>query len=88
MDVLWLDIQYTDAKKYFTWDPVHYGDPNSLIASISADDRKLVTIIDPHVKVDDTYSVFRNLIERDFFVKCNRKLLSILTLLCLFPLVL
>jgi alpha 1,3-glucosidase len=69
MDVVWLDIQYTDGKKYFTWDPLRYGDPTKLISSISEDERKLVTIIDPHIKVDHSYSVFMNLFKRDYFVK-------------------
>ena len=69
LDVLWLDIQYTDDKKYFTWDPTHYGNPEQLVAALTADERKLVTIIDPHIKADSSYSVFSSLQERDFFVK-------------------
>jgi alpha 1,3-glucosidase len=26
-DVLWLDIEHTDSKKYFTWDPLHFKSP-------------------------------------------------------------
>ncbi len=26
-DVIWLDIEYTDGKKYFTWDPQHVQGP-------------------------------------------------------------
>jgi len=29
-DVLWLDIEHTDDKKYFTWDPVKFPTPKDM----------------------------------------------------------
>jgi alpha 1,3-glucosidase len=37
--------------------------------TLAADDRKLVTIIDPHIKRSDTYSVHRDAIEQNLYVK-------------------
>lgn len=35
MDTLWLDIEYTDTKKYFTWDPVKFSDPKKMIKKLA-----------------------------------------------------
>lgn len=56
-DVIWLDIEYTDEKKYFTWDESKF--PNSIEMEEVLDNkgRKLVTIIDPHIKRADNYHI-------------------------------
>ena len=59
MDVLWLDIEHTNGKRYFTWDPSKFGDPARMQAALAHTGRKMVTIIDPHLKADDGYSVFQ-----------------------------
>ncbi|KAF2403160.1 hypothetical protein EJ06DRAFT_580329 [Trichodelitschia bisporula] len=56
-DVIWLDIEYTDGKKYFTWDPLTFVKPEEMTAHLAKRDRKLVTIIDPHIKNTDNYPV-------------------------------
>jgi len=68
-DVLWLDIEHTDGKKYFTWHPSHFAKPNELLDALAADKRKLVTIIDPHIKKDSGYDVFNQLKNMDFMTK-------------------
>jgi len=40
-DVLWLDIEHTDAKKYFTWDPVKFPTPEQMQANLAAKQRKV-----------------------------------------------
>lgn len=35
LDVLWLDIEYTDSKKYFTWDPVKFDNPKKMIKKLA-----------------------------------------------------
>ncbi len=57
MDVIWLDIEHTDGKKYFTWDPIKFSDSKSMIDKVAANSRKMVTIIDPHIKKDTGYHV-------------------------------
>ncbi|MBE7182765.1 MAG: glycoside hydrolase family 31 protein, partial [Terriglobus roseus] len=56
-DVIWLDIEYTDAKKYFTWDPLTFVDPQRMHRTLGERDRKLVAIIDPHIKNTPDYPV-------------------------------
>ena len=54
-DVLWLDIEHTDGKRYFTWDKGLFAEPEAMIQNISKHGRKMVTIVDPHIKRDDNY---------------------------------
>jgi alpha 1,3-glucosidase len=68
-DVLWLDIEHTDGKRYFTWDPHTFGNPEELTTALDAKGRKLVTITDPHIKRDDNYHVHREAREQGFYVK-------------------
>ncbi|MCJ1394130.1 hypothetical protein MMC18_007008 [Xylographa bjoerkii] len=56
-DVIWLDIEYTDGKKYFTWDSHTFPDPIGMGKQLDSHDRKLVAIIDPHIKNEGGYSV-------------------------------
>jgi alpha 1,3-glucosidase len=68
-DVLWLDVQHSDGNRYFTWDPINYGNPQRLIRQITSKGRKVVTIIDPHIKVDEDYYVYSEAKAGNFFAK-------------------
>lgn len=68
-DVLWLDIEHTDNKKYFTWDPVKFPDPLEMVHNLTANGRKLVTIVDPHMKRDSSYFFHEHCEQNDFYVK-------------------
>lgn len=70
-DVLWLDIEHTDAKKYFTFDTKKFPDPQGMIDAISSRGRKMVAIVDPHIKVDNSYSVFKSGSSEDVFIKSS-----------------
>ena len=67
-DVIWLDIEYTDGKKYFTWDPHTFGDPIGMLKHLDKSDRKLVAIIDPHIKNEGGYPVVDELVKKDLAV--------------------
>ena len=56
-DVIWLDIEYTDGKKYFTWDPDNFPNPIGMQKHLDTSERKLVVIIDPHIKNEGNYAV-------------------------------
>ncbi|MCJ1475756.1 hypothetical protein MMC13_004420 [Lambiella insularis] len=56
-DVIWLDIEYPDGKKYFTWDSHTFPDPIGMGKQLDAHNRKLVAIIDPHIKNEAGYPV-------------------------------
>lgn len=57
-DVIWLDIEHTDGKRYFTWDEAHFPDPAALQKHLDQKHRKLVVISDPHLKLDPDWSLY------------------------------
>ncbi|KAK4191718.1 2 subunit alpha glucosidase [Podospora australis] len=67
-DVIWLDIEYTDEKKYFTWDEQKFIDPIGMGKQLESHGRQLVTIIDPHIKNVDNYPVVAELKSKDLAV--------------------
>ena len=68
-DVIWLDIEYADGKKYFTWDEHTFPDPLGMQRQLDASQRKLVAIIDPHIKNEANYPVVDALKQQDLAVK-------------------
>lgn len=64
-DVIWLDIEYTQEKKYFTWDPLTFPNPQKMHEQLDERERKLVVIIDPHIKNVADYSVVEELKSKD-----------------------
>ena len=68
-DVIWLDLEYTDDRKYFTWDPDKFPNPIDMQAQLDYHHRKLVTLIDPHIKNTGNYPVLDELKKRDLAIK-------------------
>lgn len=68
-DTLWLDIEHTDGKRYFTWDMTKFPDPTKLQVDVAARGRKMVTIIDPHVKVARGYALHDMASSHGLYVK-------------------
>jgi mannosyl-oligosaccharide alpha-1,3-glucosidase len=68
-DVMWLDIEHTDGKRYFTWDMGKFPDPTKLQLDLAARGRKMVTIIDPHIKRDKDYLVHKVAEDKHYYVK-------------------
>ncbi|KAJ3342819.1 hypothetical protein HDU93_000949 [Gonapodya sp. JEL0774] len=64
MDVLWLDIEHTDSKKYFTWDSVKFPNPKDMLSKLAVKGRQMVTITDPHVKKDSGYFLYQEAQEK------------------------
>lgn len=69
MDLMWLDIEYTDGKKYFTWDSVKFPHPEQMQRNLTATGRKLVLIIDPHIKREGGYFLHEDALSNDLYVK-------------------
>jgi alpha-glucosidase (family GH31 glycosyl hydrolase) len=67
-DVLWLDIDHTDGKRYFTWDQHSFPRPKDMQAALGASGRRLVCITDPHIKRDEGYPVFVEATAHSYFV--------------------
>ncbi|KAI0002294.1 glycoside hydrolase family 31 protein [Xylariaceae sp. FL0662B] len=68
-DVIWLDIEYTDDRKYFSWDKDMFKDPIGMGKHLDAHGRKLVAIIDPHIKNTGGYYVSEELTSQGLAVK-------------------
>ncbi|KAM4014344.1 neutral alpha-glucosidase C isoform 2-T3 [Anomaloglossus baeobatrachus] len=68
-DVIWLDIEHTDGKRYFTWDPEKFSNPVKMQNQLKEKRRKLVVISDPHIKVDPDYTIYTEAKEKGYFVK-------------------
>lgn len=66
-DCIHMDIDYMDAYKVFTWNETLYGDGDSLAGQMSKNGFKLVTIIDPGVKVEPGYDVYDAGIHSHYF---------------------
>ncbi|MDB5143542.1 MAG: hypothetical protein JWQ66_2255 [Mucilaginibacter sp.] len=58
-DGIYLDIDYMDGYRCFTWNRKYFPDPKKMIKELADDGFKTVVIIDPGIRVDDNYSVFR-----------------------------
>jgi alpha-glucosidase len=68
-DALYLDIHYMDGYRIFTWDQDRFPDPSQLIAELRQQGFRVVTIIDPGVKVDSGYTVHDEGLGRDAFCR-------------------
>ena len=55
--------------RYFTWDKMHFPTPIQMQERLDAHGRKLVTIIDPHIKKDDNYYVYKEAKDQGLFTK-------------------
>ena len=51
-DVIHLDIDHMDGYRLFTWDPQGFSDPQTLLSELRSNGFRVVTIIDPGVKID------------------------------------
>ncbi len=68
-DALWLDIDYMDEYRVFTWDTEKFPDAPGMLERLSDQGFKVITIIDPGVKWDPGYAVFDEGLERDVFCR-------------------
>ncbi|KAF9986257.1 hypothetical protein BGZ65_008301 [Modicella reniformis] len=68
-DVIWLDIEHTNGKRYFTWDDAKFPNPTDMQQALEAKGRKMVTIIDPHIKMDNDYHVSKEGSDLDLYIK-------------------
>jgi len=64
-DAIWLDIEYMDGFRVFTWDTDRFPDPSEMLKRLDAQGFRVITIIDPGVKFDPGYWVFDQALERD-----------------------
>jgi alpha-glucosidase len=68
-DAIYLDIDYMDGFRCFTWDKKHFPDPKRMVKELEDDGFKTVVIIDPGIKIDLEYDVFKEALDKDYFCK-------------------
>ncbi|RXK42031.1 alpha 1,3-glucosidase [Tremella mesenterica] len=69
LDVTWLDIEYAEEHRYFDWDPKHFPDPVRMLDAVAEKGRKMVAIVDPHIKKTDSFRIYSDAKELDILVK-------------------
>jgi len=68
-DAIYLDIDYMDAYKCFTWDKNYFPDPKGMVHSLKEQGFQTVVMIDPGIKIDKDYFVYEQGIENNYFCK-------------------
>ncbi len=68
-DALYLDIDYMEGFRCFTWSKEYFPEPKKLVSDLSKDGFKTVVIIDPGIKIDPEYWVYQEALEKDYFCK-------------------
>ena len=72
-DVIWMDIDYMDGYRCFTFDREDFPDPAGLNADLKELGFHNVWMIDPGIKLEDGYSVYDEGTARDVWVKRGDK---------------
>lgn len=68
-DVIYLDIDYMNGYKCFTWSPKNFPTPKEMLDTLHGLGFKVVTIIDPGIKDEKGYDVFESGMKDSVFVK-------------------
>ncbi len=69
IDVIYFDIDYMDGFRVMTFKVPEFEDAKPLIKTLKDKGIRTITILDPGVKVDENYNIYKNGIEGDHFVK-------------------
>ncbi|MBE7506452.1 MAG: DUF4968 domain-containing protein [Planctomycetia bacterium] len=68
-DTIYIDIDYMDEFRSFTWHPKRFSNPRKLTEQLTSKGFKLVGIIDPGIKCEKGYSVYDSGVAGDHFVR-------------------
>lgn len=68
-DAIWMDIDYMDGYRVFTFNKTNFPNPAKLNADLHAQGYHTVFMIDPGVKVDNNYAVYASGKANDVWVK-------------------
>ena len=68
-DVLYLDIDYMDGYRIFTWNTEAFPNPSGLVRDLAEQGFKVAVILDPGIKVDTAYHAYLSGRRRDVFLR-------------------
>ncbi len=66
-DVIYCDIHYMDQYKIFTWDPQAFPDPAEMIRQLHEMGFRIVTIVDPGIKIEPGYHAYDEGVANQYF---------------------
>lgn len=69
-DAIYLDIDYMDDYRCFTWDEDYFPDPKKMILDLKEQGFETIVMIDPGIKIDKDYFVYKQGKEKGYF--CRR----------------
>lgn len=62
VDAVYLDIDYMDRRRQFTWDLKKFPDPRGFVKTLHERGVKVVAILDPYIKAEPGYEPFEKLL--------------------------
>ncbi len=68
-DVIWLDLDYTDEFRAFTWDENRFPNPGKLVSDLREQGFRVVVSNFPGIKVDEGYHVCDQGVSGNHFVR-------------------
>lgn len=69
LDAVYLDIHYMNEYRVFTFDKNRFPNPKKLIEDLKAAGIRIVPIVDPGVKADPEYTIYKEGTMKDMFCK-------------------
>lgn len=73
-DAIYIDIDYMDGFRSFTWDPKRFPRPQAMLKSLAKAGMKVVVILDPGIKAEHGYRIYDEGMAGDHFCKdANRQ---------------
>ncbi|KAL6279341.1 hypothetical protein ACE6H2_016222 [Prunus campanulata] len=67
-DVVWMDIDYMDGFRCFTFDKERFPDPKSLVKGLNQNGFKAIWMLDPGIKQEDGYFVYDSGSKNDVWI--------------------
>ncbi|KAJ1288397.1 hypothetical protein BS78_02G086400 [Paspalum vaginatum] len=68
-DVVWMDIDYMDGFRCFTFDPSRFPNPKSMVNDLHSIGCKAIWMLDPGIKNEQGYFVYESGSEKDIWVQ-------------------
>jgi alpha-glucosidase len=68
-DAIHLDIDHMDGYRVFTWHPRRFANAKELVRELAEAGFRVVPIVDPGVKVDERFDVYRDGAAKDVFLR-------------------